>query len=351
MSTERHLTMLVPGLMLFEHAQLQGLWKDQPRLRALELLLSRAEKSTLPARSYNHILFDLFNVPFVKDKELPIAALQYFLHRGQANVDEHFICADPVYLVPQRGQLLNYGNALLDITVDEAQQLVNDINQQYKDQAWQLIMLTPLNWVMKLPGSINIATHALDQVVGMPVDNCLPTGNDAPQWCTLLNELQMFLHSHPVNQQRMTKGKPAINSVWFWGSGNLPKVDSGNQRDSQERWVQCWSHDTLALSLAKLANVPRVDASENAQAWLAQAITPGAHILVDVRFKTSLSLLDAGAWWQALFEFNNAWIQPLYDALQGGAIKSLTLLTDTGEQYCGTRRRLKRWWKPVKHIH
>jgi len=34
-----------------------------------------------------------------------------------------------------------------------------------------------------------------------------------------VNELQMLLHEHPVNERRVARGLPPVNSVWLWGIG------------------------------------------------------------------------------------------------------------------------------------
>jgi hypothetical protein len=47
-------------------------------------------------------------------------------------------------------------------------------------------------------------------------------------WYKLLNEFQMFMHQHEVNQQRMQRGLLAINSLWFWGAGSRPQTLDSN---------------------------------------------------------------------------------------------------------------------------
>ena len=47
-------------------------------------------------------------------------------------------------------------------------------------------------------------------------------------WYKLLNEIQMFMHQHEVNQQRMQSGLLAINSLWFWGAGSRPQTLDSN---------------------------------------------------------------------------------------------------------------------------
>lgn len=41
-------------------------------------------------------------------------------------------------------------------------------------------------------------------------------------WYRLLNEMQMFLHQHRVNAERLAAGRLPINSLWFWGGGAAP---------------------------------------------------------------------------------------------------------------------------------
>ena len=43
----------------------------------------------------------------------------------------------------------------------------------------------------------------------------------------LVNELQMLLHEHPVNEQRAAHGQPTVNSVWLWGAG--ASADAGGR--------------------------------------------------------------------------------------------------------------------------
>ena len=51
----------------------------------------------------------------------------------------------------------------------------------------------------------------------------LPTGKDGKQWHTVLNEMQILLHTAQVNIERERRGDLPINSLWFWGSGRLPQ--------------------------------------------------------------------------------------------------------------------------------
>lgn len=52
----------------------------------------------------------------------------------------------------------------------------------------------------------------------------LPGGADMAAWRRMWMDVQMALHSHPVNAQRQAQGMPAINAFWWWGGGEPPDM-------------------------------------------------------------------------------------------------------------------------------
>jgi hypothetical protein len=55
--------------------------------------------------------------------------------------------------------------------------------------------------------------------IGRNLRELLPGGRDAARVRALVNELQMLLHEHPVNERRASRGAPTMNSLWLWGFG------------------------------------------------------------------------------------------------------------------------------------
>ena len=49
--------------------------------------------------------------------------------------------------------------------------------------------------------------------------NSHPVPIEILPWYKLLNEMQMFLHQHEINQNRLLNGLLPANSLWFWGGG------------------------------------------------------------------------------------------------------------------------------------
>ena len=67
-------------------------------------------------------------------------------------------------------------------------------------------------------------------VVGRKADPFVEQSRQALPWYKLINEMQMFMHQHAINQNRLESGLLPINSLWFWGAGELPKSGCKNMR-------------------------------------------------------------------------------------------------------------------------
>jgi hypothetical protein len=338
------LTLVVPGLLRFEDKAYREFFAQAERIPALELIISRAQRLKTNKHSLESTLGDLFGLSEDLTSSLPVAALAHYLKFGETN-DNWYMHCDPVVIQPNRDHLLMLGNDLLDISEQEAEQIISDINAMYHDQPWQLIMLSPIQWVLELQQNPEIKTNSLNTVLGKKVNEYLPDGEDARAWHALLNELQMFLHSHPVNQARAVNGLSTFNSVWFWGEGRMPRNFSS---PVVKHWLQCWSNHTTTLALARLLNIPRVDCPANANIWLEHAITSGQHIVVIDTLESSG--FDPFEWWQALSELNEQWLVPLIPALQTNALSKLSLVTGAGRTYDLTPALAKRWWKRIKPL-
>lgn len=56
-------------------------------------------------------------------------------------------------------------------------------------------------------------------VLGKSAKPYIEQSRENLEWYRLLNELQMFLHQHEINRQRLARGALPINSLWCWGGG------------------------------------------------------------------------------------------------------------------------------------
>jgi hypothetical protein len=116
-------------------------------------------------------------------------------------------------------------------------------------------------------------------VLGKTANPYIEQSRQVLPWYKLLNEIQMFMHQHEVNAQRLQRGLLAINSLWFWGAGSLPRNFDSNLE---------WYCDDLLLN--RLAT--SLGFSPKPVAGIDDIDNPGDALLVDLRL---LEFLKTGA--------------------------------------------------------
>ena len=308
-----------------------------PALPALETWLARAEAQAGPPRGFEPALFQLFGSEMPAEGDVPVAAVTRVLDMGVSD-NGWWLRADPVHLHPERDRLVLTDSQMLDVTQDEANGLVAEIMEHYKADGWLLKAARPGRWYLKPPRAPKMTTTPLPEAIGHDIHPYLPQGKDGKAWHTVLNEMQILLHTAKVNEERERHGKLPINSLWFWGGGRLPKLKSVT-------WTQLWSEEPLSLAFARLAQVPSRAQPADFETWRQQADRGGEHLVVLDSLRVTQQYADESAWATAMTQFEHQWIAPLFAAARQGALAHATLLTDNGRQYRLTRRHTRRWWR------
>lgn len=135
----------------------------------------------------------------------------------------------------------------------------------FESEGFRLIQGAPLRWYLLHPALATLPTASLDRVIGRNVDRWLVDVRADPAARVLRrvqNEVQMLLHGHALNAERERRGLPAVNSLWFSGSGPLravprerPQLDTTLRRAAlAEDWAG-WSA-AWALLDERLATLP-----------------------------------------------------------------------------------------------
>jgi hypothetical protein len=160
----------------------------------------------------------------------------------------YWLRADPVHLRATLRDVFLEPPGTLGLAQQEADALARDIGRHFQDRGWNLMAVRPERWYLQAPPA-QLLTHPTHEVAGRNVYAFLAAGDDAKNWRSTWNELQMFLHRHPVNERRDNEGRLTVNSLWFWGGGTLPG-------EVKSAWRQVWSDDPIATGLAALAGAP-----------------------------------------------------------------------------------------------
>ncbi|MFV1998352.1 MAG: hypothetical protein ACC641_10120 [Acidiferrobacterales bacterium] len=331
-SDERHLTLVVPGLVPAAVDEHTG-----GNLERLEWLLGRADNTAnCHSGSAEACIFQLFGVDTGPDRDPPVAAVTRVLDMGVVD-NAWWMRADPVHLMPHGDALVLSAGNDLSISQDEADQLVREILDVFHHDGWVLKAPRPDCWYLQLLDMPELRTTPLSNVVGHNIYPALPAGQDGKKWHTILNELQIMLHTSAVNVEREAKGLPTVNSLWFWGGGRLPTLKEND-------WTEFWGEDAVGSALARLSQVKLADRPASAENWLHEAVAGNHLVVLDQAEQARLSGHE-----QTLQDFidtfDDQWVEPLVRALQTKKIDSLSMVIENCRIFKATARNLGRWWR------
>lgn len=101
----------------------------------------------------------------------------------------------------------------------------------FESEGFELHASPAGHWLARHPVLADLPCASLDRVIGRNVDLWLPADPRARLVRRLQNEAQMFLHTHPLNEEREQRGALPVNSFWLDGCGVAPASQSGAAQD------------------------------------------------------------------------------------------------------------------------
>jgi hypothetical protein len=212
---------------------------------ALARLLARAD-ATLGAPGTDAQLLRHFDL---LPRRVPVAPITRALDADDAGHGA-WMRADPAYVRADMatGRMLACGELGLD--ADACDQLLRPLRPLFGDEGFPISAPVPQRWYLSLPRDVDLPELASpDDALGDDLHPHLPAGAVGRRWRRLLNEAQVVLHNHPLNDARVAAGQPPVNSLWFWGAGVLPDRVALAHRSVH-------SDDPLLLGLGRLAERP-----------------------------------------------------------------------------------------------
>jgi hypothetical protein len=185
----------------------------------------------------------------------------------------------------------------------------------------QLVTTSHDDWLVHSARMLDVQTATPETASASPLEHAMPQGRDAPALRRLMTELQMLLHEHPVNVERLRRGLPEINAVWFHGPGEL--------RDLQRYALpQAFGDDLYLRGIYRLNDAEVTAAPLEVHAILARLRSRAVAVVA----ADDVDVLEA------------AWIAPLARALARGAIARLELVVDCWKVTV-TRPALLKFWR------
>jgi len=310
---------------------------------ALEQLLGKGRRRHEETVSVEAWLCEHFGVE--KQGDWPIAPYCLLADGGEPG-RHHWLRADPVHLKLDGGRLVLTDSGTFSISQQEAESLTDSLNAHFSADGLTFYPLRPDRWYLRTETAPALETTELAAATGRSINSLLPRGGDAPIWRTRLNDVQMLLHGHPVNEAREIAGQPPINSIWLWGGGTLAEAVSAP-------FDALWSQDSFTAGLAQAAHIAARNLSEDAAGLLHASASEGINLILLDQLRSAAQYGDAHGWREGLAQLERDWFAPLLEALRVGRIGMLSLhaLGPAGALSVEiTRGDLRRFWRRTKPL-
>ena len=145
--------------------------------------------------------------------------------------------------------LLDPAQLMLDEATSRA--LFGTVLPLFTSEGFAMHWGAPLRWYVAHESLAALPCASLDRVIGRNVDGWLGSDPAARRVRRLQSEVQMVLHTHPLNAERESRGLLPVNSFWLSGCGALqpaaaeaPRVDerlrSPALNDDWAAWAKAW---------------------------------------------------------------------------------------------------------------
>jgi len=306
------LTLLVPELIWPEPADQFTLGKLAAP--GFEWLLAHARCDQQPRRPFESALADCFGL-----SQAPLGALRLLGEGNEAARSGHWLCADPVHLRFHQERIILADAGAFELEDDEALAIIESLNVEFADIG-QFHAASAKRWYLRLNATVDHVSAPISAVAGRRVDSELPKGDSTlTRW---LNEVQMFLHLHSVNERRQAEGKPAVNSMWLWGSGEL----GSETLATDAQFSSVWTDNPLAIGLARRLKIPLHAPAENLSTVLAEG--GDAPLLVLDQLLQCVLYENGDGWRQAFERLEADCFMPLRKGL-GSKVDRIDLIAPT----------------------
>ena len=140
---------------------------------------------------------------------------------------------------------------------EEAAALAATVNAHFGAEGPAAMAFIGDAWLLRFNAVVECATQPPDAVVGHDVHDAMPSGRDGARVRSLMNEIQMLLHEHPVNARRERARQRPINGWWLWGFGVRAQVPLAPTHGWSLRGDDAWLRSLWAESGAPEASAPQ----------------------------------------------------------------------------------------------
>ncbi|MPW26703.1 cofactor-independent phosphoglycerate mutase [Alkalibaculum sp. M08DMB] len=122
-----------------------------------------------------------------------------------------------------------------DITTEESTQLIETLSKQLQTEFIKYYPGVSYRHLILWKNGLKSSTYDFDltpphDILGQSISNYLPKGPHQELLTNMMEKSYDILKNHPVNVLRTKKGLNPASSIWIWGEGKKPRLDSFKEK-------------------------------------------------------------------------------------------------------------------------
>jgi hypothetical protein len=252
---------------------------------------------------------------------LPMARLMCDGH-SEAN---GIVCADPIHLQADRDTAKLLPAEMLALSEEHAESLLKEINAFLLADNMVLSRRPGVGWYLTGMDASQLESFPPSFLANRNASAYLLDGQDSGQWRRLMTELQMLLHTHPVNDQRERQGKLPINSLWFWGGGPLySSLASADQKLGCAVTVYADDEYTRAACADLHMSCKSLEAFD--------PLLCEESLIVDTRIANAIFARNESQMHRVIEHIDQHWLEPISKRISEGEIQKLEITNEDGDK-------------------
>ena len=255
---------------------------------------------------------------------------------GTRAVPTHWI-ATAVHLQAGLTRVHLEHRGLLRLAAAEQARLAADFARSFGSTNCTLSPLPCGEFLLETPGIPAVATLEPARCAGGELDELMPTGSAAAPLRRLLAEIEMWLHTHTLNEARRLRGEAPLTALWPWGAlGRIVRPE----RHTQAEMPLAFGEDAWLEGLWRLQGSTGRASPECFQEVLAAGARESV-LLVGVGGQLRSERETAA---DALARLDERFVSPALQAVRGGVVAGLTLILNDALVRVH-RASLRRFWR------
>lgn len=173
------------------------------------------------ARGSNNSLRLVLEQLGVSEQAFSLPAGAFRARAVSADVRGTVYCAEFVTLFPDLDNI-TMGPVVADLSAAELEILEADLDALLSNHGLHLTAGPPGSGYVRASEAFDFSASAPGQLYGSPLRDAQPGGPSGALVRAAQMEVQMYLHEHPLNQQRHERGLMPVSALWLWDGGALP---------------------------------------------------------------------------------------------------------------------------------